>query len=146
MFGSVLYRRAAIEDIHPRIEEMGTLCDRPFLLDILERWSGAVVREPLAFCRQHRPEDNQHASLTEDQVHRFFRAYRAALPERLSREDSALFYRYSDHWLRELHRLIPAARRQSLRSLLARAWWHGTYDPLPLGLYGIKRFSRSLLQ
>src|SRR5262245_1535191 len=46
MFGSIVYRRSAIEAIVPAHDEYTTLADRPFLLDVLGSWSSAIVRAP----------------------------------------------------------------------------------------------------
>jgi glycosyltransferase involved in cell wall biosynthesis len=129
MFGSVIYRRAALESVRPSIDELETLCDRPFLLHILKDWSAALLREPLAFCRMHGPGDRRHDSLTEEQVLRFFQIYRAQFPRKLNPEDRRLFRSYCDRWLPDLHRLIPDGRRPPLPGLLFRAWREGLFDP-----------------
>src|SRR5262245_52011358 len=49
MFGSILYRRAAVAGVAADHDRFATLVDRPFLLAIMARWSAAVVREPLVW-------------------------------------------------------------------------------------------------
>jgi hypothetical protein len=47
MFGSVVYRREALEHVRPHHEAYATLADRPYLLSIVKRgWTAAVIREP----------------------------------------------------------------------------------------------------
>ena len=63
MFGSNVYRRAAIANVLPAHADFATLVDRPFLLSILEQWSGAIVRAPLVWYRHHESEgDVRHRS------------------------------------------------------------------------------------
>jgi hypothetical protein len=143
MFGSVVYRRAALESVRPSIDELETLCDRPFLLDILRQWSAALLREPIAFCRLHGPGDGRHDSLTQEQVLRFFQIYRAQFPEKMSADDRRLFSAYADYWLPDLHRLIPSARRPPLSILLLRAWREGVFDPWRFGARRILRSVRA---
>ena len=146
MFGSIVYRREAIEPVRPALEELETLCDRPFLLEILKEWSGALLREPLAFCRRHDDGDDlRHQSLTDDQIVRFLSLYREPLPEPLSRRDRKLFYKYTGYWLFALHALIPPERRPPLRRFLLRAWREGIYAPQWLGRSGIRRLGKALL-
>ena len=45
MFGSIVYRRTALDGVTAP-HEFATLADRPFLLRILEWWSGAILRDP----------------------------------------------------------------------------------------------------
>jgi glycosyltransferase involved in cell wall biosynthesis len=143
MFGSIVYRRAALESVRPAIEELETLCDRPFLLEILRRWSAAILREPLAFCRMHGPGDERHDSLTQEQVLRFFQIYRGQFPEKMNAGDRRLFGAYADYWLRDLHRLIPSERRPPLTILLLRAWRDGVFDPWRAGARRILRSVRA---
>jgi hypothetical protein len=146
MFGSIVYRRTALEGVAPRIEELGTLSDRPFLLDILRSWSGAIVKEPLAFCRLHGAGDDRHASLTPGQVLRFLRVYRGTFPPRMSAEDRELFSTYTGYWIRDLHRLIPVERRPALAAFYVRAWLEGIYDPCRGGAASIARRALRLVK
>jgi glycosyltransferase involved in cell wall biosynthesis len=143
MFGSIVYRRAALQSVEPAIDELETLCDRPFLLDLLRRWTAAILREPLAFCRMHGPDDRRHDSLTPEQVLRFFQIYRERFPEKMSADDRRLFSAYADYWLRDLHRLIPSERRPPLTLLLLRAWREGLFDPWRAGARRILRSVRA---
>ena len=83
MFGSVVYRRAALEGIRAPHDLFATLVDRPFLLSILQNgWSGAVIREPLVWYRGHHEEgDTRHLAMTTDHVLQLFRTYRAVAPD-----------------------------------------------------------------
>jgi len=139
MFGSVVYRRAALDGITPETEEFAMLADRPFLLRILERWSGAIVRDPLVWYRTHGHGDDRHVAMNGNHVLRLLRRYRSAFPARLSPEDRALFYDYTGYWLFTLYRLVPPASRPSLRRFVFRAWREGLYDPRWSRGYGRKR-------
>jgi glycosyltransferase involved in cell wall biosynthesis len=129
MFGSIVYRRSAVAGLGAAHEEFATLADRPFLLSILTRWSGAIVREPLVWYGKHGDGDDRHLAMTTDHILRMFTVYRATLPERLSAEDRALFYSYSGYWLFTLYHLTPPANRPSLRRFVSRAWRDGLYNP-----------------
>lgn len=129
MFGSMVYRRAAVEELPAAHDAFGTLVDRPFLMSILARWSGAILRDPLVWYARHGEDDNRHIAMNTEHILRLFSRYRAALPERLSDEDRALFYAYSGYWLFTLYRLTPPASRMPLRQFVIRAWRGGLYNP-----------------
>jgi glycosyltransferase involved in cell wall biosynthesis len=147
MFGSVVYRRAALDGIRPAHEMFATLVDRPFLLSILQnQWSGAVVREPLVWYRRHHEDgDTRHLAMTTDHVLNLFRTYRALLPSRWSKRDRALFFSYTGYWLLELYRLTPPANRSPVRQFLFRAWREGLYDPRSRGRFGLRQIGLALL-
>ena len=129
MFGSIVYRRAALAGVTAPHEAFATLVDRPFLLRILERWSGAIVRDPLVWYRKHGDSDDRHLAMSADNVLRLMKQYRAVFPARLSPEDRALFYGYTGHWLFTLYRLLPPESKPPLRPFVFRAWREGVYDP-----------------
>jgi glycosyltransferase involved in cell wall biosynthesis len=139
MFGSIVYRRAAVAELNAAHEEFATLVDRPFLMSILVRWSGAIIREPLVWYGKHGEGDVRHLAMRTEHILRLFSAYRAALPPRLSVEDRALFYSYSGYWLFTLYRLTPPAGRSPLRPFVVRAWRDGLYSPKWSAGYGRKR-------
>ena len=146
MFGSVVYRRAALEGVRPRHEMFATLVDRPFLLSIVQRqWSGAVIREPLVWYRHHGDGDRRHLAMTTDHVLHLLRTYRSALPKAWSTRDQALFYSYTGYWLFELYRLTPPANRPSVRRFLFGAWREGLYDPRWRGRFGLRQIGQALL-
>jgi glycosyltransferase involved in cell wall biosynthesis len=129
MFGSIVYRRAAVAAVVPAHEEYATLVDRPFLLTILERWSAAVIRAPAVWYRAHGDGDRRHDAMMPEHILRLFARYRAALPADLSDDDRRLFYDFSGYWLFTLHRLVPDAAQWPLRRFALRAWRDGLYDP-----------------
>lgn len=139
MFGSIVFRRAAVDGLTAAHEEFATLVDRPFLMSILARWSGAIIREPLVWYGKHGDGDMRHLAMNTEHILRLFSAYRAALPQRLSAEDRALFYAYSGYWLFTLYRLTPPAERPSLRQFVIRAWRDGLYNPRWSAGYGRKQ-------
>ena len=63
MFGSVVYRRAAVEGLAGAHEQFATLVDRPFLMSILARWSGALIRDPLVWYGKHGEGDVRHLAM-----------------------------------------------------------------------------------
>jgi len=139
MFGSVVYRRAAVEGVAPPHDDYATLVDRPFLLAILERWSAAVVRAPAVWYRSHGDGDTRNLAMTPDHILRLLARYRAALPAALGDEDRRLFYDFSGYWLFTLYRMTAPAERSSLRDLVVRAWRDGLYNPRWSRGYGRKR-------
>jgi glycosyltransferase involved in cell wall biosynthesis len=145
MFGSIVYRRSALAGVPAPHQEFATLVDRPFLLRILERWSGAIVRDPLVWYRKHGASDDRHLAMNAENIFRLFKVYRAAFPARLSAEDGALFYGYTGYWLFTLYRLLPPAVRPPLRPFVIRAWREGLYDPRWSTGIGKKRLIRLLL-
>ena len=142
MFGSIVYRRQAIERVVPPLEHYGTLADRPFLLAILKTWSGAVIREPLAWYRRHGARDGRHDMMTAEHILRLFRAYRSTLPATQPTRD---FFSYSSYWLVALYHLVPSDARPSLRSFLFQAWREGLYDPRGRGKAGYKQALKAAL-
>jgi glycosyltransferase involved in cell wall biosynthesis len=129
MFGSIVYRRAALGAIVPAHDEYATLVDRPFLMTILERWSAAIVRAPVVWYRAHGEGDQRHLAMTPEHILHLFARYRAALPRELDDTDRRLFYDFSGYWLFRLHQFVPAAAQWPLRRLALRAWRDGLYDP-----------------
>jgi len=147
MFGSVVYRRAALAGVRPDHARYATLVDRPFLLSVVERgWTAAVIREPIAWYRHHPGEgDTRHLAMTADHILNLLVAYRARLREPLTTEDRALFFAYSGYWLFELYRLTPPAGRPPVWKFLFRAWRQGLYNPRARGRFGIRQIQRALL-
>ena len=147
MFGSVVYRRAALNGVVPDHARYATLVDRPFLLSIVEcGWTAAVVREPMVWYRQHpRDGDMRHLAMTADHILQLLDTYRSKLPPRLTREDRALFFSYSGYWLFELYRLTPPDQRPVVWTFLFHAWRKGVYDPRARGRFGLRQIQRALL-
>jgi glycosyltransferase involved in cell wall biosynthesis len=129
MFGSIVYRRAAVECVHAEHDAFATLVDRPFLLAIMEGWSSAIIEEPMVWYRHHGEGDTRHMAMNPDHILRLFERYRAALPVVLGAEDQALFYEFAGYWLFTLFRLVPPAQQGSLRRFTYRAWREGLYNP-----------------
>ena len=144
MFGSTVYRRSAVAGLRVAHDEFATLVDRPFLIEILAKWSGAVIRDPLVWYRKHDDTD-RHLAMNGEHILRTFTAYRAAFPRRWSREDRALFYGYTGYWLFTLYDLVPPEARPALRRFVVRAWRKGLYDPRWSRGYGRKRLIALLL-
>lgn len=147
MFGSVVYRRAALEHVRPHHEAYASLVDRPFLLSVIKRgWTAAVIREPLAWYRRHGGDgDTRHMAMTTDHVLRLLRSYRRRLPERWNKQDRALFLAYTGYWLFELYKLTPPAGRPQVWRYLFRAWRMGLYDPRARGRFGVRQIQRAVL-
>jgi glycosyltransferase involved in cell wall biosynthesis len=147
MFGSVLYRRAALDGVTPDHQRYATLVDRPFLLSIVERgWTAVVIRDPMVWYRHHEREaDHRHGAMTADHILRLLDVYRSKLPARLTKEDWALFFSYSGYWLFELYRLTPSNQRPAVWKFLFSAWRRGLYDPRARGHLGLRQIQRALL-
>ena len=147
MFGSTVYRRAALAGVRPDHQRYATLVDRPFLLSIVERgWTAAVIREPLAWYRRHASgEDTRHLAMTADHVLNLIDVYRSKLRQPLNAEDRALLFSYSGYWLFELYRLTPPADRPAVWRFLFRAWRRGLYNPRARGRFGIRQIQRALV-
>jgi glycosyltransferase involved in cell wall biosynthesis len=144
MFGSVLYRRAALADSAARHEEYATLVDRPFLLSMLDRWHAAVIAEPLAWYRAAPGGDVRHSAMRVEHILRLFHTYRAALGEPLDHRDEALFQRYTGYWLFRLYDLTPSTGRPSLGRYLGRVAREGLYHPRGRGRFGLRLIARAL--
>lgn len=129
MFASIVYRRAALDGIVPAHDEYATLVDRAFLLDILSRWSAAIVRGATVWYRAHGEGDRRHAAMAPEHILRLFARYRAALPADLTDADRRLFYDFSGYWLFTLHRLVPDEAQWPLRRFALRAWRERLYNP-----------------
>lgn len=146
MFGSVVYRRKALEHAHADLDRYSTLMDRPYLLSIMENgWSAAVLRERMVWYRHHGDGDRRHEAMTAEHVLRLLQTYRAWLPERWTKQDQALFFSFSGYWLFELYRLTPDASRPPVWQYLFRAWRDGLYDPRARGRFGLRQVQRALM-
>jgi glycosyltransferase involved in cell wall biosynthesis len=147
MFGSVVYRRAALAGVTPDHAHYATLVDRPFLLSIVERgWMAAVIREPLVWYRRHEQDgDTRHLAMSADHILHLLDHYRAKLPAVLTKEERALFFSYTGYWLFELYRLTPPDQRPPVWKFLFRAWQKGLYDPRARGRFGVRQIQRALL-
>jgi glycosyltransferase involved in cell wall biosynthesis len=145
MFGSVVYRRAALDGARADHDGLATLVDRPFLLSIVEHgWSAAVIPEPLVWYRHHGEGDIRHLAMTADNVLRLLGIYRAALPDDWSDADRSAFFKYTGYWLFELYRLTPPAQRPPVWKYLLRAWRGGLYNPRARGRFGVRQILRAL--
>ena len=144
MFGAVVYRRAALAGVTPDHARYGTLVDRPYLLDIMPRWSAAVLREPLVWYRHH-PDTARHAGMSADHIVRLFTLYHSTLPQPLSPADRALFYTYSGHWLFRLYDLTPDHQRPAFGRFLARVWTARLYQARWRGRFGFRLLRQALL-
>jgi glycosyltransferase involved in cell wall biosynthesis len=146
MFGSVVYRRRAVEGVEPQHDTFASLVDRPFLLSILERWSCAVVTEPtMAWYRRHGEGDARHLAMSADHVLRLFECYLATLPAPLSDDDRSLLHAYSGYWLFALFALVPPEQQASIRQFLIRAVARGLYSFESARRSGRKRFLSGLV-
>jgi glycosyltransferase involved in cell wall biosynthesis len=146
MFGSVVYRRAALADAHADHDLFATLVDRPYLLSIMSHgWSSAVVREPMVWYRHHGEGDTRHLAMTTDHVLQLLSAYRQLLPAQWNKQDQTLFFSYSGYWLFELYRLTPPEDRPPVWRFLFRAWREGLYNPRARGRLGLRQIQRALL-
>jgi glycosyltransferase involved in cell wall biosynthesis len=146
MFGSVVYRRTALAGIEPDHDRYATLVDRPFLLDILENWSAAIVRAPMVWYRQHPEGDARHGTMTATHILALFERYRSVWPRDWRPEDAARFYEYSAPWLYELYRLTERRNRPNLPAFVYAAWKRGVHRPSLRGHLGLKWLLRSLLR
>lgn len=145
MFGSIVYRRAAVERVVADHDAYATLVDRPFLLSIMEEWTSAIIEEPMVWYRHHGEGDTRHMAMAPEHILRLFRRYRAALPVVLGATDEALFYDFTGYWLFTLFRLVPPAQQGSLRRFAYRAWREGLYNPRWSRGLGRKRLIRLML-
>lgn len=145
MFGSVVYRRAALSGVQPEHERYATLLDRPFLLSILRHWSAAVLHDPLAWYRAPAAGDTRHQAMTTDHILHLFECYRAALPQPMGPQDRALFYTYSGHWLFRLYDLTPDHARPPFGAFLLRVWRDKLYQPKWRGRFGLRVLVRAVL-
>ena len=144
MFGSVVYRRAALDGVLPAHGEYGTLVDRPFLIAIMRNWSSALLRDPLVWYRHH-PDTARHAGMSVDHIVRLFTLYRSTLPQPLTPADRALFYTYSGYWLFRLYDLTPDHQRPAFGRFLARVWTAGLYQARWRGRFGIRLLQQALM-
>ena len=144
MFGSVVYRRAALDGASPEHDEYGTLVDRPFLMAIMQKWSSAILREPLVWYRRH-ADTTRHKGMSADHIVRLFTLYRSTLSRPLTPRDQALFYTYSGYWLFMLYDLTPDDQRPAFGRFLFRVWASGLYQPKWRGRFGFRLLQRALL-
>jgi hypothetical protein len=146
MFGSVVYRRAALTHARADHARFATLVDRPYLLSIMSHgWTAAVVREPMVWYRRHGDGDTRHLAMTTDHILELLRSYRSWLPRQWTRQDETLFFSYTGYWLFELYRLTPAEHRPAVWRFLVRAWRQGLYNPRARGRWGLRQIQRALL-
>jgi glycosyltransferase involved in cell wall biosynthesis len=144
MFGSVVYRREAVAGLHGDHERYGTLVDRPFLLSILDNWSAAVIREPVAWYRGHGEDDDRHEGMSAENILELLKTYRRSLPEKLHIRDEALFFPYAADWLMILYRLTPKDRKPSPAKFMFQAWRAGLYNPRWERRFGLSRLRGAL--
>jgi hypothetical protein len=146
MFGSVMYRRAAVDGVTPDHDRYSTLVDRPFLLTILERWTAALVADPpMAWYREHGEGDRRNSAMTGDHILHLLETYRAVFPATMTTEDRSLLLGYTGYWLPALLAMVPAEAQPPRHRVLFRAWRNGLYDPRRSRIYGRKRLIASML-
>ena len=143
MFGSVVFRRTALAGIVPQHEEYGTLVDRPFLMDIMQRWSAVVLRDPLVWYRHH-SDNARHKGMTAAHIRHLLTRYRSTLSTPMSPADQALFYTYSGYWLFALYDLTPDDQRPPFGRFLFRVWKDGLYQARWRGRFGLRLIARAL--
>ena len=145
MFGSVVYRRSAITALTAEHARYGTLVDRPFLLAILDKWSAAVIREPLVWYRGHDQDDDRHEGMSATNILELLKTYRASFPERIPARDAALFFPYAANWSMILYRLTPMGQKPPLARFMFQAWRAGLYNPRWERRFGLSRLRSVLL-
>ena len=146
MFGSVVYRRVALDGVQPEHDRYATLVDRPFLMTILDRWTGALVEDPpMAWYREHGAGDSRNRAMSGEHVLHLLETYRAAFPAPIAEDDRALFLTYSGYWLPALLAMLPADTEPPRHRVLFRAWRTGLYDPRRSRAFGRKRLLASML-
>jgi glycosyltransferase involved in cell wall biosynthesis len=139
MFGSVVYRRAALEGAAPDHARYGTLVDRPFLLSLLRKSGAAIIREPLAWYRGHGKDDDRHEGMSADNILELLKTYRQTLPAQMHVRDEALFFPYAADWLMILYRLTPNDRKPPAARFMFQAWRAGLYNPRWERRFGLSR-------
>ena len=138
MFGSIVYRRAALAGIEPEHDRYATLVDRPFLISIFERnWTAAIIRAPLVWYRRHEPDDGRHRLMTTTHILRLFERYRAVLRDSGDHEAMTRFESYARAWLVQLYDLTDRDSRPLLARFLFDAWRAGVYRPRLGGHAGV---------
>jgi glycosyltransferase involved in cell wall biosynthesis len=144
MFGSVVYRRDALDGAVADHDRYGTLVDRPFLMSILKSWTAAIVREPLAWYRGHGSNDDRHEGMSADNILELLKTYRSVLPEKMHVRDEALFFPYAADWLGILYRLTPNDRKPPVARFMFQAWRAGLYNPRWERRFGLSRLHGAL--
>jgi glycosyltransferase involved in cell wall biosynthesis len=146
MFGSVVYRRVALDGVQPKHDRYATLVDRPFLMALLERWTGALAEDPpMAWYREHGAGDSRNRAMTGEHILNLLETYRAAFPARMTDDDRALFLTYSGYWLPALLAMLTDDTQPPRHRVLFRAWRMGLYDPRRSRRFGRKRLLASML-
>ena len=127
-------------------DAFATLVDRPFLMSILDGWSGAIIRDPLVWYRQawrrrHPAPGDEHRPHP-PAVRHLPRGAAGAAQRRRSR--AVLLVQR----ILAVHAVSPHAARRadaSLRRFVVRAWRGGLYNPRWSAGYGRKRLIRLML-
>jgi cellulose synthase/poly-beta-1,6-N-acetylglucosamine synthase-like glycosyltransferase len=146
MFGSIVYRRSALQGVTADHDRYATLVDRPFLMSIMDAgWTCAVIQSPLVWYRRHGDGDTRHLAMTTTHVLNLLRTYREQLPRDWTEDDRTAFFKYTGYWLFELYRLTPPEQRPPVWRYLLRAWRDGVYSPRARGRLGLRQISRALL-
>ena len=145
MFGSVVYRRAAVERTG-RGARAVRHARRSAVPDVDPgRWSGAIIRDPLVWYRQawrrRRPPSGDERRPHPAAVRYLPR--RAAGAAQRRRSVAVLLLR--GYWLFTLYRLTPPAGQSPLRRFVFRAWRDGLYNPKWSRGYGRKRLIALML-
>ena len=143
MFGSVLYRRDAIAGVAPDHAAFGTLADRPFLLAIMQRWSAALLRDPLAWYAATTTRRATRGCVPSTSCG----SLRSIAPPCRGRcpPDRALFYTYTGYWLFALYDLTPDHQRPPFARFLFTVWSEGLYQPKWRGRFGLRLLQRAVI-
>ena len=104
MWGSVVYRTSVLHaqthDIQKYMETYDVLCDRPFLISLIEQNQEiALINEKAIFTRDHGEHDNRFKNITEQDNFNLMEFYHDNLPKPLSKSDAKTFLSFSTNIL-----------------------------------------------
>jgi glycosyltransferase involved in cell wall biosynthesis len=119
IFGSVVYRRSSLSGVPWKIQKYKTLCDRIFLLDILQINNGlsAVFEQPKIFVRNHDHRTDKRADgLTTEHIFEMYEYYKNVGGSSWKALSNNILYSYSQigYTNQNIYSYITEARKRGL--------------------------------
>jgi glycosyltransferase involved in cell wall biosynthesis len=145
IFGSVIYRKSALEGIDPNddYDAYLTFCDRAFLCRIMGNGYGGLIKERLVYYRFHGNNDQRSKGLRTDHLIGFLSFYRSCLPQDLDQNDRMIFSRYSANAIIDML-VKPETTMNDRRDLILGSIRRGILNPIFFAQFIVKRIKASI--
>ncbi|MBA4319039.1 MAG: hypothetical protein C0412_11630 [Flavobacterium sp.] len=120
-FGSTIYRSKSLENKYLDYERYSKLCDRPFLVSLLNEQSKcAIIKVPLVLYRLHDSQDSKIGDLAGNNIIELYKTYRESYKFQQSIQNYWLYFSTTGYEMLESYLHLSKDNRDSLMVYLQK--------------------------